>query len=94
MKQLESNFIGKGEVRGDHFSLLGMTDRAFIYQRTGCGVIHYEVFQKKLNSRFGCISYPTSRGFGIYAWTYGDLRAAIKKYNQLSGFYLVELVNQ
>jgi hypothetical protein len=86
MKPLQPNFIGKGEVKGYKFSLLGMTDRAFIYQRTVCGVIHYEVFQKKLNSRFGCVSYPTSKAFGIWAWTYGDLRAAIKKFNQLSGF--------
>ena len=86
MKPLKTNFIGKGEVSPDHFSLLGMTDRAFIYQGTSCGVRHYEVFKKKENDRFGCISYRTSKAFGIWAWSYSDIRAAIKKFNQLSGF--------
>ena len=65
MKPLDSNFIGKGETKGYEFNLLGMTDRAFIYQRTGCGVRHYEVFKKMENRRFACISYPTSNAFGI-----------------------------
>ena len=86
MKLLKSNFIGKGEVKGYEFRLLGMTDRAFIYEVNTGNSKYYEVFKKKVNHRFGCLSYPTSRGFGIYAWTYGDLRAAIKKFNQLSGF--------
>ncbi|WKK66511.1 hypothetical protein [Lutimonas zeaxanthinifaciens] len=86
MKQLQSNFIGKGEVKGYKFSLLGMTDRAFIYEVNSGGSKHYEVFKKRLNHLFGCISYPTSKAFGIWAWTYNDLRAAIRKYNYLSGF--------
>jgi hypothetical protein len=84
MKQIESNFIGMGEVKGCEFSLLGKTDRAFIYQKYYGGVGHYEVFKKKENDRFGCISYPTSKAFEIWAWTFSDLRVAIKKFNKLN----------
>ena len=88
MEPLKSNFIGKGEVKGYKFSLLGMTDRAFIYEVDTGHSKYYEVFKKNVNHRFGCISYPTSRGFGIWAWTFSDIGAAIKKYNQLSGYSL------
>ena len=84
MKLLKSNFIGKGEVKGYEFRLLGMTDRAFIYEVDTGNSKYYEVFKKKLNDRFGCISYPTSKAFGIWAWTCKDIRTAIKKYNQLN----------
>ena len=84
MKQLASNFIGKGEVKNYQFSLLGMTDRAFIYEVDTGDSKYYEVFKKKVNHRFACISYPTAKAFGIWAWTYSDLGAAIKKYNQLN----------
>jgi hypothetical protein len=27
------------------------------------------VFKKRLNRRFGTVSYPTDKAFGIWAWT-------------------------
>ena len=84
IKPLKSNFIGKGEVKGFKMGLLGMTDRALIYEVDTGDSIYYEVFKKTVNHRFACISYPTSKSFGIWAWTYSDLGAAIKKYNQLN----------
>ena len=86
MEPLKPNFIGKGEVSGYQFTLLGMTDRAFIYEVDTGDTKYYEVFKKTVNHRFACISYPTSKAFGIWAWTYSDLGAAIRKYNELSNF--------
>jgi len=83
IKQLKTEFSGKGEVRGYQFSQIHKTSRAFIYEVSYGEGKHYEVFKRRVNSRFGCVSYPTSKGFGIWAWTYSTLEKAIKKFNQL-----------
>ena len=87
IKPLKTQFEGRGEVKGYLFTLLGMTDRAFLYEVSSGSSKHFEVFKRKENSRYGCISYPTSAAFGIWAWTYSDIKSAIKKYNELSYNY-------
>ena len=84
MKPLKTKFKGRGEVKGYLFTLLGMTNQAFLYEVNSGNGKHYEVFKKKENSLYGCISYPTSNGFGIWAWTYISLNKAILKYNELN----------
>jgi hypothetical protein len=80
IKQLEEKFTGRGEVRGFQFAQICKTDRAFCYEvRTNGIITHYEVFNRKINNRFGCESYPTANAFGIWAWTYTCLGKALKK---------------
>ena len=86
MKELKKEFLGIGEVRGYKFSQISQTSRAFIYEVSFGDGRHYEVFKKRLNKRHGCVSYPTSKGFGIWAWTYDELEVAIEKFNQLNTF--------
>lgn len=84
MKELELEFNGTGEVKGYFFKQIKFSDSGYVYSVSyGNKVSHYEVFCKKINNKFGCISYPRSKSFGLWAWTYGDFESAIKKFNDL-----------
>ena len=84
IKPLKTQFKGRGEDKGYLFSLLGMTNQAFLYEVSLCDRKHFEVFKKRINKRFSCVSYPTSKAFGIWAFTYMNLKSAIRKYNELN----------
>ncbi len=79
IKQLPRQFTGRGEVRGFLFTQLEVTDTAFLYTVEAEGTIYFEVFRKRENARYGCVSYPTSKAFGIWAWTYLTKEEAIRK---------------
>ena len=84
MRDLKKKFIGKGqEVRGFEFRQLSVTDRGFLYEVKNYDSIYYEVFKKRINTRFNNISYPGSASFGKWAWTYQDYDKAIQKLNSL-----------
>lgn len=84
LKQLPQQFSGTGEVRGFNFTLICKTERGFLYEVCSNGLSPYfEVFKRKINNRFGCISYPTAKAFGIWAWTYRDKNSAINKLKTL-----------
>ena len=53
----------------NYFTQISKTDWGFIYEVEYGGYKHYEVFKKRLNHRFGTVSYPTDKAFGIWAWT-------------------------
>ncbi|MDX5585951.1 MAG: hypothetical protein QNK20_13745 [Aureibaculum sp.] len=84
MKQLKVEFHGRGEIKGYLFTQIRQTDKAFLYEVSSGGSKHYEVFLKRINRRFACISYPTSNAFGLWAWTFMDLESAVKKFNGLN----------
>jgi len=85
IKPLPKKFAGRGEVSGYEFSLVSKTNRGFLYEvRLDGTVTHYEVFLRKINKRFGCESYPTSKAFGISAWTYNSKEKAIRKLYSLN----------
>ena len=85
MKPLPIEFIGRGEVKGYVFRQISATDRAYLYEvRTTNTNVHYEVFKLKINKRFDCVSYPTSKAFGVYAWTYMCLGLAKKKFDEIN----------
>lgn len=84
MKDLPIKFTGKGEVRGYEFTQIHKTDKAFMYEVDGSGTTYWEVFKKVVNKRFNTITYPSSKGFGIYAWTYSNLEQATKKYEEIN----------
>lgn len=80
---METNFLGKGEVRGFEFSLIKESPRGFIYKKEKDGDVSYEVFERKVNKRWGNVSYPSSRSFGTWAWDYRKLEDAISKFEKL-----------
>jgi len=79
MKELEKEFVGKGQVRGFEFTQVKKTEFGYIYKVDTKHNVMYEVFQKKENSRYNCISYPTNKAFGVWAWTYKSLDDALDK---------------
>lgn len=83
MKELETRFIGTGEVRGYEFEQLWSSPFGYIYKKThlDSGVVSYEVFKRIENRHFGCVSYPRSKSFGVSAYECSDLRIAMKHFN-------------
>ena len=84
MKQLQKEFIGKGEVKGFKFRLISKADRAYLYEVDTGNTKYYEVFRKVINRRFACVSYPTSNSFGIWSWNCKSLVEAYKKFEKLN----------
>lgn len=84
MKQLEKEFIGRGEVKGFRFTQINKSDLAYLYEVDCDGSIHYEVFKHKENTQFNCVSYPKTNSFGVWAWTKGTLQEAVEKFELLS----------
>ena len=85
MKELETEFEGRGEIRNFHFKQLMKSGRAYMYEKNFEGSISYEVFERRENKQFNCISYPGSNSFGLWAWDYREYNKALKKFNDLSG---------
>jgi len=83
MKQLQEEFIGRGEVKGFIFTQIKKSDVAYIYKVDCDGCEHYEVFKHKENKQFDCISYPKTSSFGLWAWTYKEIELALEKYDLL-----------
>jgi hypothetical protein len=80
IKPLPIKFAGSGEVKGYDFTLICKTKWGFCYEVKLDGIKpHYEVFIRKINKRFRCESYPTSKAFGIWAWTFKTKDKAIRK---------------
>ena len=69
MKELEENFIGKGEVKGFIFTQIKKSEYAYIYSVNNGFSVSYEVFFRKENKQYNCISYPSSKAFGFWAWS-------------------------
>jgi len=84
MRPLKKEFIGTGQVRGDKFTQIRCTNRAYLYEVNTGYSIYYEVFKYKENKRFCCVSYPTANSFGVWAWTYSTLDKALEKFNDLN----------
>lgn len=84
MENLNQIIIGKGEVKGFVFTQIQKSDKAYIYQVDSGASIYYEVFKvtKRTNSKRPC--FPTSKAFGIWAWTYMSAETATTKFNQLN----------
>lgn len=71
IKILKKEFVGRGEVRGFHFTQIYMHDLFYVYKvdadPEGKGHVYYELIMRKI--MFGREAYPGSRSFGIYGWT-------------------------
>ena len=86
MKELKNEFKGKGEVSGYAFKQLKKSPYSYLYEvkNEENGSIHYEVFKRKENTQFDCVSYPRSKSFGLWAWTIVILDKAIEKFDDLN----------
>jgi len=83
MKQLEKYFIGKGQVKGFMFAQLKKTKYGYIYRVNDDGRIYYETFEHKENTRYNCVSLPSNKSFGVWAWTFKTLDGAINKLDEI-----------
>lgn len=80
MRELDIQFTGRGEVKGFLFQQVKRSNHGYIYEvLTPEGAKWYEVFKRKENALFAVVSYPTSKGFGIWAWTYRKQADAEKR---------------
>ncbi len=69
MKELQEKFIGKGQVKGFIFTQVKKSEKAYAYHVDTGSTQHYEVFKRKENKQFNCISYQGMNSFGIWAFT-------------------------
>ena len=86
IKDLLLKIKGKGEVRGYVFEQIQKGINGYVYKATNIetNMTHYEVFVRRYNKRFNNICYPSSKAFGIWAWTFHDLEKAITKFNLIN----------
>lgn len=84
MKQLEKVFIGRGQVKGFIFTQINKSEKAYIYEVNLGESVHYEVFKHKENKHFNCVSYPSDKSFGLWAWTCKTLDRTIVRFEELS----------
>lgn len=83
MKELKEYFVGRGQVKGYIFNQIKRTKYAFLYEVSENNLTHYEVFKRQENSLYDCISYPTDKAFGVWAWTCDTLERAEDKFNEI-----------
>lgn len=83
MKGLGDEIIGRGDMHGFILRKINGKPTAYVYSATNGMSVHYEVFKHKENTRFECVSYPSSKCFGVWAWCYTNYQDAINKYNKL-----------
>lgn len=87
-RELPQSFVGTGEVRGFEFTQVARTDAAYLYRVQLPGEptdrCHYEVFRREVNARFGTVSYPSCKAFGIWAWTASTLADAERRFHSLN----------
>lgn len=83
MRELEEKFIGKGEVKGFIFTQIKKSEYAYVYKVDNGASVNYEVFFRKENTQFNCISYPSSKAFGIWAWSMTE-STYLEKFKELN----------
>lgn len=88
MRELPTEFVGVGEVRGFVFRQVSRTMFGYIYEVRVPGKegSHYEVFRRMENARFGCVSYPKSKSFGAWAWCCDSLAKARERLKAFEEF--------
>jgi hypothetical protein len=70
IKELPLEFQGRGEVKCYCFKQNKRSNLCYIYEVLAPnGQVWYEVFRAKINPLYDNISYPSSKQFGLTAWT-------------------------
>ena len=87
IKELPTEFIWKGEVKGFHFSQLMRGEKMFLYEVYFDGLTYYEVFEYRVcftpKTKEPYEGYPKANSFGVWAWTYRDFEKAVEKFNKM-----------
>jgi hypothetical protein len=69
---------------GFDYTQIEATDKGYIYSQSYEGeIIAYEVFERRINTYFECVSFPGNEAFGAWAWTYKNLETAQRKLQSL-----------
>lgn len=86
IKDLKEEFEGTGEVKGFKFIQKMRNDVAYLYEVHNPDVLecHYEVFEKRVNTMYDCVSYPKSNAFGVWAWCIVDYTRAVEKFVEIT----------
>jgi len=84
MKELQEEFIGRGQVKGFKFTQIEQNCHAYLYEVSDNINTWYEVFYKKENNLYNCVSYPSNKAFGAWAWTYHTIEKAKDKFDDIS----------
>lgn len=84
MKELELIFEGKGQVKGYLFTQIFMNENGYIYSVSKDGLVHFEVFKRVKNTLYNCISYPSDKSFGKWAFTCGTESRALEILNSFN----------
>lgn len=85
MKLLEKEFIGKGEVGGFIFKMENSNDKSYLFKVIDQnGHTHYEVFEHKVNTRYNTVTYPSSKAFGTWAFSFLNPQKAYDKFLLMS----------
>lgn len=85
IKNLPDQFIGKGQVKGFLFTKIKESDKAFIFEvDSHCSKKHYEVFRKESKTNSVRFCYPTSKGFGFWAWCPCSIEKALQIFEEIN----------
>jgi hypothetical protein len=81
IKDLDIEIQGRGPMKGFTFKQVYKNEVGYIYEITHPEVKrpHFEVFLRKINNRFKCVSYPGGEAFGYWAWTFHKKEDAMAK---------------
>lgn len=80
MKPLEIEFEKPNKGK---FTQIYASKAGFCYLRRFVGRKYFEVFRRKENSQWNCISYPGNESFGYWAWCYVDVEKAKDKIHEI-----------
>ena len=80
IKPIPEEFIGRGEVKKKSFKRIKASERAYLYEVDG---LYYEVFKRSINKLYNTETYPSSKQFGVNAFTYRSKKTALAKFKVL-----------
>jgi hypothetical protein len=85
IKQLPLEFSGRGEVKSYSYKQIKRSNLCYIYEVLAeNGQTWYEVFKAKINPLYGNISYPSSKQFGLSAWSARNLEKALMRFEKIT----------
>lgn len=98
IQKLERYFTGTGDVEGMNFIQMFSNDKAYIYRVKNKKIKKFEVFERRKtpvlyfekniysDTEFKEI-YPQTEDFGVWAWTFSDIKKACEKFAEISRLY-------
>lgn len=84
LKELQTKFTGRGEVKGIIFTQELVSDNGYIYRCEMNDSVYWEVFKRRINKHFNNVTYPNGNAFGKWAWTYQNIEKALEKFEEIN----------